>query len=159
MRRRRAKIGLMMLHIARAGLLELEAKIKGGLPHGCSAEELFSLAGVGFQMREPTPVYEPKDVPKRMRGISPLYELDMTPQCGIYFLCLGEELVYIGQSVDINARALSHKHGGPRKKEYDRIFFVRVPRAQLDPIETKFINLFKPKLNKHVRHPARRKLR
>lgn len=159
MRQRQAKLGLMMQNIARAGLLELEAKIKGGLPHGCSAEELFALAGVGFQMKEPTPTYNPKDVPRRLRGVSGLHELVMTPHCGIYFLCLGDELVYIGQSVDINARALGHRHGGPRKKQYDRIFFVRVPREQLDTIEAQFINLFKPKLNKHLSHPHRREPR
>jgi excisionase family DNA binding protein len=82
--------------------------------------------------------------PLSLRGIDGLQAFGMPPQAsGIYFLCDGEEVVYVGQSVDVYSRVLQHR----RSKQFDRVFWWPVPASELDKIEGAFIRTLKPRLN------------
>lgn len=77
------------------------------------------------------------------------------PVTGIYFLFLGHELVYIGQSTNVFARVATH-YLDP-KKEFDCWNFVPVARPLLDREERRLIRRHKPRLNSvHVNPPKGR---
>jgi hypothetical protein len=63
---------------------------------------------------------------------------------GIYFLYLGDELQYIGQSIEPSARVVQHKKKG---KKFDRIFFMPAPVDSLLQIESDLIKKHRPSLN------------
>lgn len=70
-------------------------------------------------------------------------------QCGIYFLWLGKELVYVGQSKGgIYGRLGSHLADG---KKFDRISFVSCSPEDLNALETAYIRAHRPSLNLAVR--------
>jgi hypothetical protein len=82
--------------------------------------------------------------PKCLRGIEGLQLCPMPPKWwGIYFLCEGSKLVYVGQSVDIFTRVCTHK----TTKKFDAVFWLPVPPTELDRMEGAFIRLLKPCLN------------
>ena len=64
---------------------------------------------------------------------------------GIYFLFKGEELVYIGQSINIMGRINNHNID-----EWDSYSYTEVPRWNLTTIEQQYIHKFKPRRNARV---------
>jgi len=70
------------------------------------------------------------------------YELCFT--CGIYFLIKDNQVVYVGQSVNIAARIVVHRNDG---KDFDEVRFIRCEKDVLDEREMFFIKLLKPDLN------------
>jgi hypothetical protein len=62
--------------------------------------------------------------------------------CGVYFLLLDDEIVYIGQSVDCFQRVSTHARD--ESKTFNRACYVSVPKEELDDIESVLIALFKP---------------
>lgn len=63
---------------------------------------------------------------------------------GIYFMCLKNEVVYVGQSTSVPGRLKQHGDS----KEYDRVYFVRVASEQLNEVENRFIKALNPKYNR-----------
>ena len=96
---------------------------------------------------KPMPVLynaNPFDVPVALSNIAE--RLIMLPACcfsGIYFLCEGNDVVYVGQSVNAGSRSTSH-----RDKQFNSILILPVPEEKLNEIESAFIGLLKPKYNK-----------
>lgn len=70
--------------------------------------------------------------------------------CGIYFLIKNDEIVYIGQSVNIFGRLQGHSD-----KDYDSVAFVACPKSQLDILETLYILNYQPKLNGRMGNDGR----
>lgn len=85
-------------------------------------------------------------VPTSIASIRGLNIFDPSLFVGIYFLCLKSEVVYVGQSTNIVARIFSHMRDAV--KEYDSVYFLRVPASQLDEVENRFIRTLKPAYNK-----------
>jgi hypothetical protein len=123
---------------------ELKAWIKENLTH----------AHAGMPLPKSIPVWveheklgECSQPPMCLRGVERLHQAMMPPKiCGIYFLCSGPELVYVGQSVDVYTRIVGHRD----TKEFDRVFYLSVPRSELDRIEGAFIRALRPCLNGNV---------
>ena len=96
---------------------------------------------------EPLPVLfkaNPCDVPNELALLT--HRLVYLPACcfsGVYFLCSGAEIVYVGQSISVGARSNSHK-----TKKFDRILILPVPNEELNRVEAAFIGLLQPKYNK-----------
>lgn len=65
--------------------------------------------------------------------------------CGIYFLCSGGRVVYVGQSVHIMARIGAHVAEG--KKDFNAVAWVRCAPGKLNLLETMYIHLLRPRLN------------
>lgn len=63
-------------------------------------------------------------------------------QPGVYFLCSGDEVVYVGQSVTPAARISCHATS-PDKK-FDRVYLLPVPAYDLDNVEAAFISHLRP---------------
>lgn len=61
---------------------------------------------------------------------------------GVYFLCRGDEVVYVGQSMNIYARLANHQ----RSKEFDSVYMLHVPASQLNDVEAAFIHALRPRL-------------
>lgn len=65
--------------------------------------------------------------------------------CAVYFLFSGDELVYIGQSQDVYARA--RHHYTRRDKEFDTWAFIEVRLPNLLSAERSLIQRYRPKYN------------
>lgn len=63
-------------------------------------------------------------------------------QPGVYFLCKGEQVVYVGQSVHPAARIATHD--ASTTKDFDRVYLLPVPQSELDDTESAFIKLLHP---------------
>lgn len=61
---------------------------------------------------------------------------------GVYFLLIGDEVVYVGQSVNIYARLSSH-----HIRNFDRFAFVLCSVEMLDRLESLYIHCLRPRLN------------
>jgi predicted house-cleaning noncanonical NTP pyrophosphatase (MazG superfamily) len=62
--------------------------------------------------------------------------------CGVYFLIKDDEIVYIGQSINIASRVASHKD-----KDFDSMSFVACQKEELDILESLYILAYQPALN------------
>lgn len=66
--------------------------------------------------------------------------------CGVYFLVHQDEIVYVGQSLNIWSRIGTHVSS----KKFDRAAYIQVPREKLDLVESLYIHMLKPKLNGRI---------
>ncbi len=62
---------------------------------------------------------------------------------GVYFLIHKDEIVYVGQSTNIDLRITNHK-----EKVFDRILYILVKKERLILEEDYYISLYKPRYNK-----------
>lgn len=60
---------------------------------------------------------------------------------GIYFLIRNNEVVYVGQSIDVLGRISRHIREG---KQFDAYAIMSAPENQLDELEKKYIRAFVP---------------
>lgn len=65
---------------------------------------------------------------------------------GIYFMYMDEELVYIGQSINISSRIINHYR--ENTKVFNKVFFIKVDADSLLSVERDLIKKFNPKYNK-----------
>ncbi|RUR26795.1 hypothetical protein ELY33_16950 [Vreelandella andesensis] len=62
---------------------------------------------------------------------------------GVYFLIKDENVVYVGQSVNIISRVAAHV----KQKDFDRFAFVPCDAQDLDVLESLYIHFLQPELN------------
>jgi len=67
---------------------------------------------------------------------------------GIYFLVESEEIVYIGQAVDIHVRIADHRK--KRVIQFDRYSWIECSESELNNLEAMYILKFVPQYNKVV---------
>ena len=75
-----------------------------------------------------------------IRELGQIHATDYAP--GVYFLCRGNEVVYVGQSTAPSARITSHWRS-PSKK-FDRVYLLPVPESDLNDTEAAFIQMLRP---------------
>lgn len=63
-------------------------------------------------------------------------------QPGVYFLCKGDAVVYVGQSVCPTSRI--GQHAKDKEKDFDRVYMLPVPKSELNDVEAAFIHHLKP---------------
>jgi hypothetical protein len=85
---------------------------------------------------------KPAKLPKALEEIEELVEVPAMHPPGVYFLCHGNKVVYVGQSSNPSARIAQHQ----ADKQFNRVFMI--PTNNLDEVETMYIKKFKPKYNK-----------
>ena len=78
-----------------------------------------------------------------VKGLTELTHILYPP--GVYFLVKGDEVVYVGQSVNPMSRVGDHMR--QKIDLFDRVYFVPVPQFMLDAVEGGFIKLLSPRLN------------
>lgn len=88
-----------------------------------------------------------------------LHEMDMPEYGHIYFLLFNNEVVYVGQTTNLDGRMADHR----RHKEFDRVLFMLVPVDQIFAIERYWIKKLDPPYNRTIgsgwvkpEHPGRR---
>lgn len=64
---------------------------------------------------------------------------------GIYFLIDGQEIVYVGQSMNLPLRIDQHRRES--RKTFDRFTVYPCPEKLLDKLERHYIHVFRPKYN------------
>lgn len=65
--------------------------------------------------------------------------------CGVYFLILNNEIVYVGQSINIISRIMAHN--ADANKTFDSVSYIKCEKEKLDAIESYYINKFLPLQN------------
>jgi len=92
------------------------------------------------------------EVPVELCKIKELYEIPIqyvnTPP-GIYFLCKGGKIQYIGQATNVANRVKAHVSEGV--KDFDSVFFITCPVGNLNALESSLIKYFKPEANKALK--------
>lgn len=80
--------------------------------------------------------------PKAIWNIPHLQQVPKhTYQTGVYFLCKGDEVVYVGQSINPAIRIATHNQS---EKDFDRVYLMPVPESELDDVEGSFIHHLQP---------------
>jgi len=72
-------------------------------------------------------------------------------QSGIYFLFMGNDLMYVGKSINAQSRIQQHKDNG---RVFDGWSFVAVPEIFLEDVERNYITKFTPPENVRILQPA-----
>jgi hypothetical protein len=89
-------------------------------------------------------------VPPELTKIKNLYKLPIeglaTPP-GVYFLCKDQEIVYIGQGINVSLRVINHLNEAV--KEFDSAYFIPCYKEHLTNFESALIRKYKPKYNIH----------
>jgi len=87
------------------------------------------------------------DIPIEISKIDSLFKLPKSlfnsGSC-IYFLCKNDKVVYVGQAENVHQRLVEHM----RTKEFDAVFYLRVPAHKMNKIESALISYLKPEYNK-----------
>ncbi|MCE5172520.1 hypothetical protein LQV63_24915 [Paenibacillus profundus] len=87
------------------------------------------------------------EVPQCLANIRHVKRLEITEPSYVYFLLMGEEIVYVGQTTSPwPARILQHLKSGD--KEFDDVWYLEVDRPSVSRVETEFIRKFQPKYNR-----------
>ena len=125
-------------------------KINNYLNQNCITEiEGKKLTVIDFN-KENYPVQQIDSLPKELQSnANVVYSLPLAylnSPSGIYFLYLDDELIYIGQSINIGNRIVGHHKS--KNKVFNKVFFIRVDEPSLDEVEIDLIRHFKPKCNK-----------
>lgn len=64
---------------------------------------------------------------------------------GVYFLVLGDVVVYVGKSTNVGARLREHRRD--KVKTFDRVAYIQCDASELDHLEKAYITKLKPKHN------------
>ena len=67
---------------------------------------------------------------------------DLDRACGVYFLIERNEVVYVGQSVNVFSRMREHC----KSKRFDSYSYISCPREDLNVLESLYIHVFRPPL-------------
>jgi len=70
--------------------------------------------------------------------------LDTQNAPGIYVLLNGEEILYVGQSVNVIKRIYEHTIS---RSSFNRFHFIPCPKDKLDAMERAYISALSPRLN------------
>ncbi len=83
---------------------------------------------------------------------------DSRALCGVYFLFIHRELVYVGQSTNIRNRIATHRQDN--RIDFDSVFFIEVDEDKLIQVEKGYIIRYDPKYNQtHIFERELRKIR
>lgn len=66
--------------------------------------------------------------------------------CGVYFLIRDDKIVYVGQSLDVAARVVSHRRDA--NKRFNRAAWVECEPDRLDEVERFWIRALRPEHNR-----------
>jgi prophage regulatory protein len=121
------------------------AWIEEEIDQWCKERVLFSSTSISLR-KEAAPAID-KARPKIMayKRILNLRRIEIVTLIGIYFLIDGDQIVYIGKSINVFARIAEHQRNN--EKKFDTFTYIQIPIDQLDEFEVEYINAYKPKYN------------
>jgi len=98
-----------------------------------------------FKTFHPSHKHKAKVIDETLRGLPADIVGSSIPRpvSGIYFLILGEQIVYVGQSINILQRVGMHA----ATKEFDRYYYFECAQEHLDSLEAYCIHKFCPTQN------------
>jgi len=86
--------------------------------------------------------------PDSISSIANLRQLNVSDfRSGIYFLCKGKDVVYVGKSTCVSQRVAGHHMKKEKDFDINAVSFFPVPPCLLDETEREFIRLLKPRCN------------
>jgi hypothetical protein len=117
---------------------ELKQWAATALVERCDGELLPSIVKVISDAPRPQ---DWRSLPESIRHISDLRDVsDVIHRSGVYFLCSGDEVLYIGKSANIHGRIGQHAH----RRQFDKAYFLPWPADDLDKIEAALIRAISP---------------
>lgn len=105
----------------------------------CELEEKISNLRSDFEIFKAIAALSPKTLLRKEEIIQQAQPYEFS---GIYFLIQDNEIVYVGQSVNVLRRIGTHAD-----KKFDAFAFVPCDKKALDKLETLYIHLLRPPLN------------
>lgn len=88
--------------------------------------------------------------PDAIANVPGLRQIPREPvQPGVYFLCDGDRVIYVGQSTRPMTRLENHYWEG--KRSFDRIYLLPVPESELNNVEAAFIKHLQPETQGGIR--------
>jgi len=99
-------------------------------------------------MEYSNPVFDPARVQEKENILQFSLPLPAKPDCGIYFLIEGNEIVYVGQSIDCDLRVRRHIFEG--EKVFSRYHIMPCHQDHLNLYEAYCLWKFQPKYNTHI---------
>jgi hypothetical protein len=85
-------------------------------------------------------------VPNQLSNLDGILELPVDQSIsGIYFLCKNGEVVYVGKSTNVISRVATHS--SENRKDFDKVFFLTVPKSELAALEKHYATILRPKYN------------
>lgn len=88
------------------------------------------------------------EVPEELAAVADLRQLPLTDLAtppGIYFLCKGKQIRFIGRSTDITKRIIDHQKEGDI--DFDAVFFLQCPVHRLTALHESLVKYLKPAQN------------
>lgn len=86
-------------------------------------------------------------IPDAIADVLGLTELDLSPVPCVYFLVRGNEVLYVGQTVNLGRRILAHRNVIP----FERVFYLDVADVEMGAVERAWIRRLNPPYNRtHV---------
>jgi excinuclease UvrABC nuclease subunit len=83
------------------------------------------------------------EIEERFQSLDNAQALSLADYSGVYFLCKGSTIVYVGKAKNIARRVRSHVG----VKDFDTFMTMRVPEEMLASVEMHWIQRLQPKLN------------
>lgn len=91
-------------------------------------------------------------LPIEIKTIEGICEYKFEATCsGVYFLCNGPEIIYIGQSISISSRIQYHLDNAEFRDEIENAYYFPLNSTQLLEMERNLINKIRPKYNKTIK--------
>ncbi len=85
-----------------------------------------------------------------MDQLAKLKKYSSIPISGIYFIFdYDNQLIYIGKSINVHARIISHEI---KKESINYYNIIEIKECHLDEMEKYYIHKYNPKYNKHHNH-------
>jgi hypothetical protein len=92
----------------------------------------------------PVPATVKDEPPSVIKDIATLVQVPAGYPPGVYFLCQDNDIVYVGQSINLGARLAQHV----QDKVFDKVYFL--PTEDYNQVEADYIKILKPKYNKQL---------
>ena len=111
----------------------------------------------GFPLPKEVPIikavdsYQSFSPPQSIASIEGMLQLPVYARLScIYFLCDGNEVVYVGQSRSVVQRIMTHIKEGVKEFDEHRIYILPTPPAALNQSEDHYIRILQPKYNSTI---------
>jgi Ribbon-helix-helix protein, copG family len=84
------------------------------------------------------------EIAERFQSLDNAQALTLANYPGVYFLCQGATIVYVGRAKNIARRLMGHLG----RRDFDGVMVMRVPKERLASVEMHWIRRLQPRLNK-----------
>jgi len=133
--------------IGDAGPFFVETRVKAWFNRNCKHSRGRDFPGRIIVISDETgDVYNPPNALKLTDGIRKI-GISEGITSGVYFLCKGDDVVYVGKAKQVAVRICTHLAEKNKDFDFEGIWFLPVSIERMGMVEREFIRIIKPKYN------------